>query len=106
VALADFDAYLGKSSDFPEFKQAAYIGKGFCQAGLGNYVDAANLMIEACEILDEDDPRYLDAAFHAGELFATAGDRQMAAQYYQLVADKASGTLRDRAAIALEMYAR
>ena len=63
-------------------------------------------MERAHQSLDPSDSRYLTTAFRAGELFALAGDNERAAQYYQTVADEASGSLQEKAtAVVAQDYA-
>jgi tetratricopeptide (TPR) repeat protein len=100
-ALAGFDAYLQRAGDYPVFRASAIAGKATCHEGLGDPKLAAETLVELLEVLDESDPRYLDNALQAGELFASAGDKDRAATYFRLVYDKGSGNLKDRASVAL-----
>jgi tetratricopeptide (TPR) repeat protein len=102
-ALMDYEAYLGESSTFSEFKAAAMYGTALCHEGLENYDLAATSMEQVHHAVDENDPRYLDSAFKAGELFARAGDKERAAHYFQIVADNASGNLKDKANVAVSL---
>jgi tetratricopeptide (TPR) repeat protein len=102
-ALMDYEAYLDGSSDFPEFKAAAMFGSALCHEGLENYTLAAKAMEQVHHAVDESDPRYLDSAFKAGELFARIGDTERASHFFQLVADNASGNLKDRASVAVTL---
>lgn len=92
-----YDSYLQHASDAPEFRDAAVMGKALALEGQDRYREAAELLSGLLEGLDEDDPRYLDAAFRAGELFAAAGDTERAVAHFQLVVDKAQGPLQARA---------
>jgi len=102
-ALMDYEAYMDNSSSFPDFRPAALYGMALCQQGLENYSVAAETMEQVHHSVDEADPRYLDSAFKAGELFAKAGDNERAAQYFQTVADNASGTLKEKASVAVTL---
>jgi len=102
-ALAGFDAYLQRAGEYPVFRASAIVGKANCHEGLGDNALAAETLVQLLDVLDEADPRYLDNALHAGELFAKAGDSDRAATYFRLVSDKGSGNLKDRASVALAM---
>jgi tetratricopeptide (TPR) repeat protein len=102
-ALLDFERYLGESSNFPEFKSAALYASALCQAGLGNDSEAAVAMEEAHYSFDKKDPRYLDSAYQAGELFAKAGNKERAATLFQTVVDEGSGSLKEKASVAVAL---
>lgn len=102
-ALLHFESYLDAASDFPEFKSAAMYGIALCHEGLENYALAAESMEQVLKAVDDNDPRYLDSAFQAGELFAKAGNNERAVHYFQTVADKASGNLKDKATVAVAL---
>lgn len=104
--LAAFDRYLQHADAYPVFRESAMSGKALCHEGLGDFGLAAETLVGLLEILDESDPRYLDAAFEAGEFFAKAGDKDRAATYFRLVTDKGAGNLKDRAGVALAMLER
>jgi tetratricopeptide (TPR) repeat protein len=102
-ALMDYEAYLDRAGDFDEFRAAAMYGSAVCHEGLENYELAATTMVQVLETVDEDDPRYMDSAYKAGELFAKAGNNERALHYFQTVAEKGSGRLKDRADAAVAM---
>ncbi len=104
-ALKDFQAYLDGASKFPTFRVAARYGIGLCYAGLGNYAEAAAAMEQVVRETDQKDPRYLDAAYHAGEFFFQAEQREKAAEYFRIVADKGTGALKERANSAVAFLA-
>ena len=96
-ALQDYESYLDVSSDFPTFTSAAMYAAALSQQGVGDVRRAAEMMEQAHQSFDPADPRYLTSAFQAGELFARAGDYERAAQYFQTVADEATGSLKEKA---------
>jgi tetratricopeptide (TPR) repeat protein len=100
-ALMDYEAYLDRAGDFDEFRAAAVYSSAVCHEGLENYELAATTMERVLEIVNEDDPRYLDSAYKAGELFAKAGNNERALHYFQTVSEKGSGRLKDRADAAV-----
>jgi len=102
-ALASYDRYLGNSKDAPEFIQSAVFGKGLALEGLENYRDGAETLSGLMETLSESDPRYMDAAYRSGELFAKAGDTERAATYFRLVVDKGQGPLQAQARAQLSL---
>jgi len=102
-ALMDYEAYLGRSSDFDEFEPAAIYSTALCHEGLENYELAATAMEQVHHSVGEDDPRYLDSAFKAGELFAKAGNYERALHYFQTVSDRGTGKLKDRATAAVSL---
>jgi tetratricopeptide (TPR) repeat protein len=105
-AIIDYDLYLDDSSKYPAFKDAALFGKALCYEGLEDYAKAAVTMETLHQSLDEDDPRYLDSAFHAGEFFAKAGDYERAATHFRTVSEKGTGELKDRADVAIALMGR
>lgn len=105
-ALASFDAYLVDWEEFPAFREAAVVGRAMCHEGMGNYDAAAEALESALELMDREDPRYLDTAYRAGEFLAKAGDTERAAGHFRTVADEARGNLKDRAAVALTLLGR
>jgi tetratricopeptide (TPR) repeat protein len=105
-ALIDYDLYLDDASKFPTFKEAALFAKALCYEGLENYSQAAIVMETLHQSMDEDDPRYLDAAYQAGEFFAKAGDNDRAAIHFRTVSEKGSGELKDKATIATALLGR
>jgi tetratricopeptide (TPR) repeat protein len=102
-ATDDYDAYLERRADYPLFESAALIGKAMAFEGLQNYGEAAKAMAAAVETLDPEDPRYYDSAFHAGDFYLRAGNTGEALKHYQMVAEKADGDLKSRAAVAVSM---
>lgn len=100
-ALDAFNRYLGKSGEDAAFKAAAVIGKATCMEALHNFSPAGELLEQLSRTLDEKDPRYLDVLFQAGRNFEKAGSRDKAIDFYRRVAEKATGTLKDRASVAL-----
>jgi len=105
-ALTAYDRYLGRFKDYPTFHGAALYGKALCYEGMGNYADAAATMVTLLGVLDEKDPRYMDAAYQAGEFFAKAGDTEQAATYFNTVADKGTGDLKEKAAVAATLLGK
>jgi tetratricopeptide (TPR) repeat protein len=102
-ALLHYETYLDDASKFPEFKAAALYGIALCHEGLENFSLAAESMEQVFNSVDEGDPRYLDSAYLAGELFAKAGNNERAVHYFQTVADNASGNLKDKATVAVTL---
>lgn len=102
-AASDYERYLDDSSEFPEFQSAALYAAALCYNGLGDNRRAADLMGQAHQSFDPSDPRYFTSAYHAGEFFARAGDQERASQYFQTVADEASGSLQDKALAAITL---
>jgi len=98
-ALVDFNLYLDNVSDYPAFNAAAQYGKALSQEGLEDYSAAAATMETLHQSLHEDDPRYLDAAFQAGEFFAKAGNKEEARKYFDQVKASGEGEMRNRATI-------
>jgi TolA-binding protein len=98
--LAAYDRYLATYKDYPTFRASAIYAKALCYEGLENYPDAASTMVALLDVVDEKDPRYVDGAFQAGEFFARAGNTEQAATYFRIVADKGTGDLKERAAVA------
>jgi len=98
--LAAYDSYLAKYKDYPAFHGSALYGKALCYEGLENYAEAASSMVALMGVVDEKDPRYLDAAFQAGEFFARAGNMEQAATYFGMVSDKGTGELKEKAQVA------
>ena len=105
-ALIDYDLYLDDASKYPSFREAALFAKALCHEGMQNYSEAAIIMETLHQSMDEDDPRYLDAAYQAGEFFAKAGDSDRAAIYFRTVAEKGSGQLKDKATVAVALLGR
>jgi tetratricopeptide (TPR) repeat protein len=102
-ALRDYQSYLDVSSEFPAFKSAAMYAAALSQEGLGDVRQAAQMMEQAHYSFDEADPRYLTSAFQAGELFAKAGDHEHAVELFQEVADKAAGSLKEKAVTSIAL---
>ena len=102
-ALMDYEKYLDVSSDFSEFKPAAMYAAALSQEGLGNIDEAAGMMEQAHHSFEETDPRFLTSAFRAGELFAKAGNNERAAHHFETVSDKASGSLKEKADVAITL---
>lgn len=102
-AALDFQSYLDSSSDFPEFKAAALYGAGLCYEAVGNHAAAATTLEQVHHSVDENDPRFLESAFRAGENFAKVRNKERAMEYFQIVADKGSGALKDKATVALAL---
>ena len=102
-AEKSYDEYISRASDSPEFSQSAVFGKALAQEGLENYREAAETLAGLLEALSENDPRYMDAAYRAGELFAKAGDSERAVVHFRLVADKAAGPLQAQARASVSL---
>ncbi len=100
-AIRDYDEYLARKGDYPVFEAAAYTGKGLAYEGTRQWNDAAEAMIAALGSLDEGDPRYWDAAYRAGTFLEQAGKPKDALKYYEIVANGATGQLRERAGVAV-----
>jgi tetratricopeptide (TPR) repeat protein len=96
-AEQSYDAYIQQASDAPEFTASAVFGKALALEGQDRFREAAEAMSGLLETLDETDPRYIDAAYRSGELFAQAGDSERAVTHFQLVVDKAQGPLQAQA---------
>jgi TolA-binding protein len=103
-AADSYDSYLSNSDDAPEFGQSAIFGKALALEGLENYRDAAETLLGLLETLAESDPRYIDAAFRIGELFAKAGDSERAVVHFRLVVDKAQGPIQAQARANVSLY--
>ena len=100
-AVTDYEAYLARKADYPIFAAAAAIGRGLAFEGTRQYAEAAAAMSEALEMLDKADPRYHDTAYRAAAFYEQAGNRAEALRLYEIVADGATGPLRDQARIAV-----
>lgn len=100
-ALQSFDRYLSKSPKDAPFRSAATIGKATCMEGLRNFAPAAEALEELSHTLDKKDPRYLEILYQTGSDFEQAGSRDKAVELYRRVATDATGTLKDRASVAL-----
>ena len=105
-ALATYDSYLDSADDFPAFRESAVYGKALCYEGLEDHAGAAQAFVTLMSLTHEDDPRYLDSAFQAGEFFARAGNQEEAVKYYQVVSDNAVGSLKHRAAVAVSLMSQ
>ena len=102
-ALASLDAYLAEADEFPEFRVSALYARAMCFEGMENYAEAAAALATVLDLMDDEDPRYLDGAFQAGEFYARVGDLDSARKYFREVADKATGNLKDRAEVAVTL---
>jgi len=102
-AVSDYESYLDVSAEFPAFKGAAMFAAALSLQGTGDMQRAADMMEQAHQTFEPSDPRYLTSAYHAGEFFARAGDQERAAQYFQTVADEATGSLHDKALAAITL---
>ena len=99
AAITSYDAYLAESSAYPLFRPTALYGKAIALEGLDNFTGAAETMVEAMSEMSQEDPRYLDAAFQAGEFFAKANNRVEARKYFDQVIVSGEGELHHRATI-------
>ena len=100
-ALAAFDEYTRKAGKDATFRYAAEIGKAMCHEGLHNFTAAAEVLEQLSQTLDPEDPRRLDALFLAGTDYGKAGSREKAIEMLRVVADEATGPLKDRAAVSV-----
>lgn len=101
-ALAAYEAYIRQSGKFPLFKEAAIIGKALALEGDGNLREAAMLLENLLQEMDEDDPRYLNVAFQTGMFYSKTPDMQpKAKQFFKEVSEKASGRIKEQAEVAL-----
>ena len=99
-AAADYGEYIKRKDDYPVFTSAALIGEGLAYQGARQWSDAAKSFEGALAVIDREDPRYYDTAFNLASCYEQANNRSDALKYYDLVAEHASGQLRDRARIA------
>ena len=76
------------------------------EEGLEEYGIAAATLVGLLELLDEDDPRYVDAAYNAGEFFAKVSNNEQAVTYFRIAAEKGTGLLKERAEVAVELLSR
>jgi tetratricopeptide (TPR) repeat protein len=102
-ALADYDAYLASSSDYPVFETAALSAKALCLEAMKSFGEAATAMAAAVSKLDSKDPRYGDAALVAGDLYTAAGQSQEALKYYKLASEHGTGDVKSRADVAIDL---
>jgi tetratricopeptide (TPR) repeat protein len=100
-ALNAFDQYLGKAGKDAPFKAASAIGKATCMEELHNFSSAGELLERLSQTLDPKDPRYLEVLFQAARDFEKTGSRDKAIGLYRRVAEKANGSLKDRASVAI-----
>ena len=96
-AEQSYDLYIARASDAPEFRDSAVFGKALALEGQDRFKEAAETLSGLLEALNDTDPRYMDAAFRSGELFAKAGDSERAVAHFQLVVDRAQGPLQAQA---------
>jgi tetratricopeptide (TPR) repeat protein len=101
AAASDYEAYLARRKDYPEFAAAAAIGCGLAYEGAQQWPQAAKAMAGAVQELDPADPRYYDTAYRAAYCYEKSGDNAEALKYYQMVADGGTGSLRDQARYAV-----
>ncbi len=102
-AMRSYDAYLSKCKEFPDFKTAAIIGKAACLEGVGKYAEAASTLELLVETIDPDDPRYMEVLFHIASFYRKAEMIEKAIPYFQQLAQKGSGALRETALISLAL---
>jgi TolA-binding protein len=102
-ALAAFDQYLAKARKDAPFRAAAGIGKAQALEGLHNFTAAAEVLEEVSRSLEESDPRYAEVLFQAGLDYEKAGSREKAREFYNRVAERATGPLKDRAVVAVAL---
>lgn len=100
-AATDYEAYLARKADYPLFAAAAAIGRGLAYEGTRQWTDAAAASAEALTLLDKEDPRYYDTAYRAAIFYEQAANTAEAVRHYEIVAEGATGQLRDRARIAV-----
>jgi hypothetical protein len=67
---------------------------------LHNYSASADLLEQLTKTMDENDPRFTEVLFQAGIDYEKAGSRNKAREFYDRVAEKGSGPLKDRASVA------
>jgi len=102
-ALNAFDKYISEAGPEAPFYGAAVIGKATCLEGLHNYQAAAALLEQLSLTLKEEDPRLNEVLFRAGRDYERAGARDKAREFFQQVAEKAAGPLKDQASVAIAM---
>jgi tetratricopeptide (TPR) repeat protein len=102
-AMNAFDQYLAKAGKDAPFQTAAAIGKAECMEELQNFTGAADVLDRLSQGMDDKDPRYLDVVFQAGRDYEKAGSRDKAVDFYRKVSEKATGPLKDRAAVSLAL---
>jgi tetratricopeptide (TPR) repeat protein len=102
-ALADYDAYLASSSEYPVFESAAFSAKALCLEAMQSFGEAATAMAAAVGKLDPKDPRYGDAALTAGDLYTAASQSQEALKYYKLASEHGTGDVKSRADVAIDL---
>ncbi len=100
-ALAAFDEYIGKADGNAPFRDAAVIGKAMCHEGLHNFTAAAELLEQLSQTIVPEDPRRLEVLFQAANDYGKAGTREKAIELFQVVADEATGPLKDRASVSV-----
>jgi tetratricopeptide (TPR) repeat protein len=102
-ALGAFDGYLNKAPKDAAFRDAALMGKAACLEGLHNFEAAAEMLEQLSQRLDQNDPRYPEVLFQAGQDYEKTGSKQKALDLYRRTADKATGPLKDRAIVAIAL---
>jgi tetratricopeptide (TPR) repeat protein len=102
-ALDAFEQYEARASRDAPFRSASVIGKANCLEGLHNYSGAGELLERLSQTLDEKDPRYLEVLFRAASDFEKSGSTTQAIELYRRVSEKATGPLKDRAAVSLAL---
>jgi len=55
------------------------------------------------QTMDPEDPRYVEVLFQTARDYEKANARESAIEFYSLVNEKASGALKDRAAVSLAL---
>lgn len=100
-AIIAFERYVEKSEAGGEFVVAARVGRALCYDGLENYIEGARTLEALAQDMNKEDPRYIDVCFEAGRLFELSGNRKAAEDYYEIVADRGAGPVRERSKIWL-----
>jgi tetratricopeptide (TPR) repeat protein len=103
-AITAYDRYLDKAGSEGAFRDAALIGKAMGYEGLLDFKEAARIMEQVVEGLDENDPRYLETLFRAATFYRETEDYTRAKELYKRVRDGATGgPLKDRATVWLNV---
>ncbi|MEJ2720665.1 MAG: tetratricopeptide repeat protein [bacterium] len=102
-ALQSFQEYLKKAGSDDEFRVAANLGMANAYQGMENFAAAAELLERLSQSMDPDDPRYVNVLFQTARDFEESGSREKAIEYYGLVDEKATGSLKERASVRLAL---
>ena len=98
-----YDRYLNSAGSDATFSVAATIAKAYAYEGLTQFQPAAEVLTELAGTMNLDDARYLDVLFGAGLFWEQAQDIPQAIEFYDRVAQLATGTLKSRASVKLAL---